>query len=322
VVRFTIPDTSWIRGQFRGEVYRDADALILEYQEYRWPRRSELKELRIPFAEITSISCQVESWSNLPKEKMPKWMRKWGNMELIPKVARREVLAGLPVGKHGRGRFRVHWADRAAAQQLVDSIVRPVPPQSDIEPFLMEPGGQRPLLDLEKAHMEVAAPAVGLILTGLVAILSGIVFGGFLPFVHFDGDGTYQYWLAPAMGLVMTVGGWFVLVGGIRMLRLRSYSSAVAAAILALIPWSPGWLLGLPFGIVGLVVLRKRGVMAAFLNRQRAADLDLRASAQQGGRLGGKMVSLFRSMGRYFIHTSAGSNKAADTISRPGKEVP
>jgi hypothetical protein len=55
-----------------------------------------------------------------------------------------------------------------------------------------------------------------------------------------------------------------VLAGGIQMRRLRSHSLAVAAAVLAMFPCSPAFLLGLPFGIWAFVVLLDPDVKAAF----------------------------------------------------------
>jgi uncharacterized membrane protein len=51
------------------------------------------------------------------------------------------------------------------------------------------------------------------------------------------------------------------------MLRLRSYGLAVAGAILAMLPCSPVFLLGLPIGIWALVTLRRQEVIDAFAAR-------------------------------------------------------
>jgi hypothetical protein len=56
-----------------------------------------------------------------------------------------------------------------------------------------------------------------------------------------------------------------VLAGSIRMLALRSYEFAFLAAILAMLPCvTPCCLLGLPFGIWAVIVLRKPGVKDHF----------------------------------------------------------
>lgn len=56
-----------------------------------------------------------------------------------------------------------------------------------------------------------------------------------------------------------------VLFGGIRMQSLRNYELAFAASIIAMIPcMTPCCLLGLPFGIWALVVLSKPEVKSAF----------------------------------------------------------
>jgi len=65
-------------------------------------------------------------------------------------------------------------------------------------------------------------------------------------------------------GVVSALVGLGVLLGGLQMMRLRSRGLALTGAILAMVPVSPFCLLGLPFGIWALVVLRKPEVKAAF----------------------------------------------------------
>jgi hypothetical protein len=55
-----------------------------------------------------------------------------------------------------------------------------------------------------------------------------------------------------------------IILGGVRMMSLRSYGLAVTAAILALLPCQPLFLLGLIFGIWALIVLSRPSVKAAF----------------------------------------------------------
>jgi hypothetical protein len=59
------------------------------------------------------------------------------------------------------------------------------------------------------------------------------------------------------MGLVM-------IVGALRMMRLKSYGWAMTASILALLPCSPAGIIGLVMGIWSLVVLSRSDVRAAF----------------------------------------------------------
>jgi hypothetical protein len=55
-----------------------------------------------------------------------------------------------------------------------------------------------------------------------------------------------------------------VLFGAISLLRLRSYGLALTACILAMLPCQCCCVLGLPFGIWGLVVMSKPEVKSAF----------------------------------------------------------
>ena len=65
-----------------------------------------------------------------------------------------------------------------------------------------------------------------------------------------------------AFGLVMSV---VILIGALRMHALRSYSLALVASILAIVPCvTPCCVIGLPFGIWALVVLNKTEVRSQF----------------------------------------------------------
>jgi hypothetical protein len=66
-------------------------------------------------------------------------------------------------------------------------------------------------------------------------------------------------------GIALLIAAAFVLYGSIRMLSLKSYGVAKAAAIVAMIPLlGPCCLLGIPFGIWAFVVLRRPEVQSAF----------------------------------------------------------
>jgi hypothetical protein len=74
----------------------------------------------------------------------------------------------------------------------------------------------------------------------------------------------------------------------------------VAAALLAVLPWSPAWLLGLPAGIWALVVLGRPEVMTAFLDNRRGAP-------ETPGPVAAKLRSWLRSFAGYFVTTFSGS---------------
>jgi hypothetical protein len=97
------------------------------------------------------------------------------------------------------------------------------------------------------------------------------------------------------------------------MLRLRSYPLAVAAAVLAVVPWSPAWLLGLPFGIWALVVLCRPGVRAAFLNNRLPAGPAGPVAPGPAAVVAGRILSGFRSFAGYFLPTFAGHKAGAES---------
>jgi hypothetical protein len=67
-----------------------------------------------------------------------------------------------------------------------------------------------------------------------------------------------------ANGLLLVIHA-IVLFGALQMFKVRSYANAMTAAIVSLIPFcSPVVLVGMPFAIWALVVLRRDGVKKAF----------------------------------------------------------
>ncbi len=144
------------------------------------------------------------------------------------------------------------------------------PYQSPVSPAYIPPGQADAF-----AAQRVAGPATALIVTAILGIIShaGIAINsaqmGMAPIM-----GHRVHLMAPLMlrgsagvagGAVGMIMGILVLIGAMRMKKLESYSFAMAAAILALVPCtSPCCWLGLPFGIWALVVLGDGSVKAAF----------------------------------------------------------
>jgi serine/threonine protein kinase len=147
-VRFTIPDVSWIGAHVDGEMYRDETTLILDFSVVSPLGSSTLKEVRVPLAELLSISLH---------EDPPGWPGAQSNREIVLKAASRAALAELPAGQHGRGRLLVHPGDLEAAQQLVDSILR--------SPHLASPRPHPGLDPGPPREPELAAPVAGKLLS-------------------------------------------------------------------------------------------------------------------------------------------------------------
>ena len=62
----------------------------------------------------------------------------------------------------------------------------------------------------------------------------------------------------------MLTGASLLLIGSVQMLRLHGRGWALLAAVVALLPWSPTWPLGVVVGLWALLVLRRADVRAAF----------------------------------------------------------
>ena len=102
------------------------------------------------------------------------------------------------------------------------------------------------------------------------------------------------------------LGGLVVVIGALRMMKLQSHPTVLMAVALALLPWSPGWIVGLPFGIWALVVLRRPEVMAAFLNERRGVELQVMPAPKPPSPRPGRLGNFFRSVGRYCFTAFSG----------------
>ena len=76
--------------------------------------------------------------------------------------------------------------------------------------------------------------------------------------------------------------GVLMILGAVSLRQLQSRWLALTGAVVAVLPWSPVWLLSLPMGIWSLVVQNKRNVEKAF----DAQTADSEALGQRIGRLG------------------------------------
>jgi hypothetical protein len=303
VVRFTIKHVTWSGVDARGEMYRNDEALVLEFGMPNWlGSTKEVKEVRIPLGEITALSCQTES---RPKAKRgPRW---------VVIKARPGVLDSLPAGQHGRGRLFIHKVDREAAQELVDSIVRR--PTARSSGYIAGPGGAnpaRPVNDAERVQRRVTAAAVGLLVTGGLVVACCVGLGGSIidkqlhqgPY-FFPGD-----FLGEVLSVLGVLAALPLVAGAVQMMRLRSYRLAEAAAVWAMVPWSPAWPIGLGMGIWALSVLRRPEVKAAFAGNP--------GGAEQSKPPARKVVSFFRSVAGYFLPT-AGRRRS---LSQPPADAP
>ena len=144
---------------------------------------------------------------------------------------------------------------------------------------------------IEEARLEVNGPAIGLLVTGILNLLAAplvvltvIMFVGLWdaashsssPFEsgtpnvvepHVESAILRVILLLVTIGLVPAGLSTLMIVGALKMKRLKAYGLAVAASILAIV--SPACLVGLPIGVWALAVLSQRDVRAAFERRRR-----------------------------------------------------
>ena len=121
---------------------------------------------------------------------------------------------------------------------------------------------------LDTIRQQVRKPADGLLIAGGINILCIIPFtllmgsmilsnSRLLPQAGLDAK-------VAALSLLVTCLGAMIVYGVMRMKELESYKWSVRSSILAMLPISPGCLLGVPFGIWALAILLRKEVKGAF----------------------------------------------------------
>ena len=127
----------------------------------------------------------------------------------------------------------------------------------------MPPGG-----DSASAASKVKGPALGMLISTIVGVLLGLL-GLALNILGIGliaaADGAPPAEMASLLGqgvvgivqsVIGLIGGGVIIFGCLKMMKLQSFNFAFTTCILAMIPCiSPCCLLGIPFGIWGLVVL-------------------------------------------------------------------
>jgi serine/threonine protein kinase len=292
--RFTIPQISMAGAWVQGEVFRDETDLILDYHvvtSYGSHKKSRM--LRIPLSEILTISCQAGG--------RPSKLGSWRKAEIVFKVYHPEWLAELPIGKNGRN-LQVHRADREAAQQLVDSILgTPVPSPAQSAP-VREPV---PGADPQRIRRQLLVPAAGLMLTGGATLIAAgmLVVAGMREWRWMERREAVLFSSVAAVAAVLApVVAGLIMAGAARMLVGRvSNRLCVTAAVLAAVPWSPAWVIGLPCAIWALIVLGRPGTMAGSADRHGGAAPGPVPEPAPTGPVAGKLRAWVRSFAGYFL---------------------
>jgi hypothetical protein len=178
-------------------------------------------------------------------------------------------------------------------------------------------------MDEEVARLQLTAPAVGLILTAILAVLQwaavGIA-GIFAILDWYEAAASWshlpnaEYYAASRMRdvrigvtleilgiLLIPLAAWVLVRGARRIYRFENYPFCVAACIWAMVPWSAAFPVGLTFGIIGIVFLNRPKVREVFVRRAvqlRRSHPPLLASVIEPPV---KMRSFFQAVGSFVL---------------------
>ena len=133
--------------------------------------------------------------------------------------------------------------------------------------------------DIEIARRRVWIPAVGLLIAGVIDCLSsaGAVVGTIVVLIQKGFSGRLIGFLPGSAQLVIVVAmaahAIIVVSGAWNLMQLRSRRLAMIGSILAILPFSPGAVIGLPMGIWALMVMARKRVKAAFGRKKTEAAI-------------------------------------------------
>jgi hypothetical protein len=138
----------------------------------------------------------------------------------------------------------------------------------------LESSAEAPV-DLDAAKRKVLAPAIGIMVVGILGGLFSL-FASVMALINpqslntgVAGADKVAEQVGTVLGVIMVFAwaamGLFAAFGGFRMMGLKSYGLSFTACIFSMVPcYNSCCILGLPFGIWGLIVLLQPDVKEAF----------------------------------------------------------
>lgn len=122
-----------------------------------------------------------------------------------------------------------------------------------------------------EAKRKVESPANGILAVTVLNLVLGVWSLGSMPHVY-PRENLWAIWAAVG-GISMIPATLIMMQGALRMRRLESLPWAKAAAVYAVIPWTPLWFLGLPFGAWALWTLSDPSVRQGFGHQSLPPDV-------------------------------------------------
>jgi serine/threonine protein kinase len=137
-------------------------------------------------------------------------------------------------------------------------------------------------VDNETVHLQVQGPAAALIISALIALVFWLFIAAYYlseqlpeyrygsptpggrPVYIYEPRPIFTYVIPPVLIVSALVLASVIIAGAVKLRRFGGYGLVVAAIVLAMVPWSPHCLIGLPAGIWAFWALNDPKVRAAF----------------------------------------------------------
>jgi serine/threonine protein kinase len=119
--------------------------------------------------------------------------------------------------------------------------------------------------DPQVVRRKVFWPSLGLLLSGVFSLLPSV----YIPVIWVIRNGQPEPWedVLIVLIIISSLIAGVITWGGVRMSRLEWLPVVTVASVLAMVPFTAGWILGFPAGLWAFIVLRDPEVIAAFRRR-------------------------------------------------------
>ena len=133
------------------------------------------------------------------------------------------------------------------------------------------------------ARGRLRVPSIGLLVAGVLNLLTTLSIVVLAVSLSGSDELSVRTIVFAVIAFSSLVLGILLLIGSARMRDLQAYPIALSAAVAAILPFAPGFLISLPFGVWALLVLSRRDVRLSFAGEPERDEMPKEPDSAVGG---------------------------------------